>query len=98
MRPTIGSMVKSRNAPRKTKSRTAFNASDLRLESDRTRDAGPAEPAVSVRVLREVLLVIVLGVIERARVEDLGGNRVVALLLQRDVVRGLRRERGRLLL
>ena len=37
------------------------------VEPDRAGDAGAAEPAVAVRVLREVLLVVRLRVVERAR-------------------------------
>ena len=50
--------------------------------ADRAGDARAAEPAIAVRVLGEILLVIVLGEIERRRVDDLGSDRPVALLLQ----------------
>src|SRR5258708_5597204 len=43
--------------------------------ADGTADAGTAKPAVAVRVLRQVLLVVVLGVIELRRRQDLGGDR-----------------------
>src|SRR5664279_3941596 len=49
-----------------------------RLEPDRAGDAGAAEPAVAVRHLREVLLVVVLGVVERPRRGDLGRDLAVA--------------------
>jgi hypothetical protein len=48
---------------------------------NRTADPGAAEAAVAAGVLREVLLVVVLGVVERVgRVElcDLGRDRAVA--------------------
>src|SRR6476469_3741179 len=41
-------------------------------DTDRAADAGAAEPAVAPWVLLEVLLVVVLGVVERARRRDLG--------------------------
>ena len=49
-----------------------------RDEPDRAGDAGAAEAAVAARVLREVLLVVVLGVVKRRRVSDLGRDRAVA--------------------
>src|ERR1043165_7529868 len=61
---------------------------------DRTRDAGAAQAAVAARVLAEVLLVIVLGVVVRRRLADLGGNRAPALLLQSLLVSLLRILRG----
>src|SRR5215217_5031767 len=45
---------------------------------DRTAHAGPAETAISVRNLVEVLLVVALGVVERAGGRDLRGNRIIA--------------------
>src|SRR3954447_20367260 len=47
-------------------------------DPDRAGDAGAAEPAVAVRVLREVLLVVVLGVVEVLERRDLGRDLVVA--------------------
>src|SRR6478752_3402641 len=44
-------------------------------EADRTAHAGPAQSAVTTRVLGEVLLVVVLGVEERRRCDDLRGDR-----------------------
>src|SRR6476469_3971825 len=61
---------------------------------DRAADAGPAEAAVPVRVLRQVLLVIILGEIERRAVEDLGGDGPVALRPEGGVIRGLGGGRG----
>ena len=62
--------------------------------ADRAGDARAAEPAVAVRVRLEVLLVVVLGVVERPRLDDLGRDRAVAgarELLLEHVARG---ERG----
>jgi hypothetical protein len=41
-------------------------------------DAGAAETAIAAGVLREVQLMVVLGVIERARGPDFGGDRAEA--------------------
>ena len=46
-------------------------------DADRARDAGAAEAAVAVRVRLEVLLVVVLGVVEGPRLDDLGRDRPV---------------------
>ena len=46
--------------------------------ADRAGHAGSAEAAVAVRVRRQVLLVVVLGVIERTRRCDLGRDRTVS--------------------
>src|SRR5579885_875460 len=68
-------------------SRCGFSAPAARLyaplrlgreEADGTGDAGAAEAAVAVRILREVLLVVVLGVVERPGLRDLGGDLAVA--------------------
>src|SRR5215510_16469205 len=58
--------------------------------ADLAGDAGAAEPAIAHRVLGEILLVIVLGEVELRRVEDLRGDRAIALHLQRLLVLGLR--------
>src|SRR5262245_66417294 len=42
--------------------------------TDRAAHAGAAEPAIAARVLRQILLMIVLGEIQRRRIEDLGGD------------------------
>ena len=47
-------------------------------KADRAGHAGAADAAVAAGVLRQVLLVIVLGVVERRRVDDLGGDRAEA--------------------
>src|SRR5438309_8076998 len=52
------------------------------IEPDRAADPGATQAAVAPRVLVEVLLVVVLGVIERAGLGDLGGYVRVALLAQ----------------
>src|SRR5262245_22516881 len=41
---------------------------------ERERHAAAAEPAIAARIFREILLVIVLGVVERGRRRDLGGD------------------------
>src|SRR5262249_11395413 len=43
--------------------------------ADRARNTGAAETAVTSRILGEILLMIVLGEIERARRRELGGDR-----------------------
>src|SRR2546429_337375 len=53
-----------------------------------------ADPAVAGRVLREVLLVVVLGVVERHAVRYLRRDRLVAGLAQALLVHRLRRLRG----
>src|SRR5262245_37152245 len=62
--------------------------------SDRTAHAGAAETAIAHRILRQVLLVIVLGEIERRRVDDLGGDRTKAAALELLLVHRLRRLGG----
>src|SRR5262245_66424140 len=54
-----------------------------RGDPDRARHTGTAQPAIAHRVLGEVLLMIVLGEIERRRLEDLGGDGAVMPRLQR---------------
>src|SRR6185503_20184149 len=49
-----------------------------RADADRAGDAGAAQAAVPVGVLGQVLLVVVLGVVERAGGRDLGGDLAVA--------------------
>src|SRR5918997_232987 len=51
-----------------------------RGDADRAGHAGPAQPAVPVRVLREVLLVVRLGVVERGGLGDLSRDVPVAAL------------------
>src|SRR5215204_7717295 len=50
----------------------------LGAQPDRARHARPAQPAVAVRHLGEVLLVVVLGVVEVARGRDLRRDLAVA--------------------
>src|SRR6267142_1228011 len=52
-----------------------------------TGDAGPGDPAIPARVLRQVLLVVILGVIEGRLVGDLGRDRAESLLPQRGLER-----------
>src|SRR5258708_3538202 len=47
-------------------------------DADRAAHAGAAQAAIAHRVLRQILLVIVLGKIERRRIEDFGGDRIEA--------------------
>src|SRR5262249_53890025 len=65
--------------------------------ADLAAHAGTAEPAVAKRVLRQILLVIILGVVERRRVEDFRGDRTVAALVERRLESRLRRFGGRAL-
>src|SRR5216683_2124086 len=52
----------------------------------RAGHAGAADPAVAARILRQVLLVVVLGVIERRLVGDLGGDLAMAGFRERALV------------
>src|SRR5438132_6021540 len=59
--------------------------------TDRAGDAGAAEAAIAERVLRQILLVIILGEIEGRRIPDLGGDGAVtgtAELLLKALARG----------
>src|SRR5262249_14905006 len=51
-------------------------------ETDRTRNAGPAEPAIAIRILGQVLLVVCLGIIKCGRVCDLRRDSAVAPRLE----------------
>src|SRR3954469_16583244 len=53
-----------------------------RRQTDGTGHTGAAEPAIAVRVLREVLLVILLGEVHRRRLADLGRDLAMAGLVQ----------------
>src|SRR4029453_18370477 len=66
--------------------------------SDGAAHARAAETAVSARVLREILLVIRLGVVELGRGGDLGRDRVEAALPERRLVAVARRLSGAALL
>src|SRR5690349_12160531 len=59
--------------------RPAPLASGFDADADRAGHAGAADAAVAGRVLGQVLLVIVLGVVELAGRDDLGGDRAIAL-------------------
>src|SRR3954454_507498 len=52
----------------------------LGRQPDGAADAGSADPAVATRVLRQVLLVVVLGVVERLVRLDLGRDLAIARL------------------
>src|SRR5688572_5256098 len=69
----------------------------LRLLVDSEADAAATQPAVPTRILVQILLVIVLGVVVLRRVLDLGRNRSVARLLQALTVALQTRLRGRAL-
>src|SRR5579871_3426695 len=58
--------------------------------ADRTAHAGAAEAAIAVRILGQILLMVVLGEIERRRLADFGGDRPHALSGERFVVGGFR--------
>src|SRR5262245_57146365 len=53
---------------------------------DRAAHAGTAKPAISARILREILLMVIFRIIEGARVENLGGDRIEAARLERTLV------------
>src|SRR5262249_15663558 len=52
------------------------------LDADGAGDAGAAEAAVAAGILGQVLLVVVLGVVELGRGDDLGGDGAVAGALE----------------
>src|SRR5258705_4702335 len=70
----------------------------LRIHADRTGNARATEAAVASGVLREVLLVIILRVVERRRVGNLGGDAPEARIVQPILERLARRFGGALLL
>src|SRR5689334_17431131 len=64
--------------------------SRLHADADRAAHAGAAEAAVAAGILGEILLVIVLGVVERRRIEDLGGDGAKTLLAELALEHGAR--------
>src|SRR3954452_10436929 len=66
----------------------------VRPHADRAGHAGPAEPAIAAGVLRQVLLVVVLGVEERRGVIELGRDLAEAALGELGPEAHLRRLRG----
>src|SRR6266545_5817413 len=56
------------------------------VDARRAGHARPAEPAVTIRILRQVLLVVILGKVELGRRKDLGCNRSMTGLRQRALV------------
>src|SRR5687767_13107860 len=58
------------------------------------RDSAPSNPTIPIRILRQVLLVIILGVIKLRRLQDLGGDLAVAGLGQTLLIRLLSLLRG----
>src|SRR5262245_21160233 len=61
----------------------------LDADADGATQAGAAEAAVAVGILGQVLLVVVLGEVERPGVEDLGGDGAVAVGREHLLVGGL---------
>src|SRR5262245_19049882 len=57
--------------------------------ADLAAHAGAAEPAIAGRILGAILLVGILGEVERRRIDDLGRDRTIALGAQGLVVGGL---------
>src|SRR3954453_2068609 len=72
----------SRSTPTIAKRRPRTTRS-LDPDADRAADARATQTAVTIRILRQVLLVIVLGEIEIGRRQDLGGDQTVTRLRQR---------------
>src|SRR3984957_13188031 len=66
--------------------------------ADRAADAGAAEAAIAMGILRQILLVIILGEIKRRRLADFGGDRAHPFGRERLGVGGLGRFRGGVLL
>src|SRR5688572_19339703 len=62
-------------------------------DADRAGHSRAAEPAVAARVLGEILLVVVLGEVERPGLDDLRRDRPVAARFQRLAVGALGRLR-----
>src|SRR5690606_33990340 len=79
---------------RAASSRAASGRSGGDAGSHRAGDAGPAEAAIAAGVLRQVLLVVVLGEVEGRAVDDLGRDRPEALRGERLAVGRLRRLGG----
>src|SRR6202035_4515997 len=76
----------------------AFPDLSSHASPDRAAHAGAAKSAITVRVFRQVLLVIILGEIERRRIADLVGDRPHPLGCKRLGIGGLRSlRRGALL-
>src|ERR1700747_998733 len=67
-------------------------------DADRAAHAGAAQAAIAHRVLRQILLVVVLGKIERRRIEDFGGDRIEVPRFELLLVHRFRRLRGATLL
>src|SRR5437763_11576486 len=85
-RPRVGDVVVSATRPPMLRGGGAG--------ADRAGDARPADPAVAAGVLGEVLLVVVLGVVERTGLGDLGGDIAQAALVQRGLIALARGARG----
>src|SRR3954451_8450733 len=91
----VASLSHDRHTNRRSPQRRRHDLRGLRRsETDRAAHAGPAQAAVAVGDLRQVLLVVVLGVVELAKGRDLGRDLAVAGLAQALGERGLRALRG----
>src|SRR5687767_2024804 len=69
---------------------SAAGSSSAERNPSRARNAGAAEAAVAARILRQVLLVIVLGVVELRRRADLRRDETKAFRFQRLLIALLR--------
>src|SRR3954467_10810018 len=78
--------------------RCQFASGGVDADADRARHAGAAETAIACRILGEVLLMIVLGKVERTARSDLGGDGAEAFCGKRFLVGRLRSVCGFLLL
>src|SRR5437764_13910347 len=59
-------------------------------QPDRAAHAGAAQAAIAVGILGEILLVVVLGVVERRRIDDLRRDLIHAVLRQLFLEQGAR--------
>src|SRR5687767_10129852 len=60
-------------------------------DADGTGHAGAAKAAIAIRILGQVLLMVILGEVERSRIQDLGRDRPVAFGSERLGIGSLRR-------
>src|SRR5215207_5025797 len=86
--PAIPRPITNKSTPASV-ARTGYSAMTTPLRdvhADGAGDAGAADPAVAVGVLRKVLLVVVLGKVELGRRQNLGRDRTVTGLGERLLV------------
>src|SRR5262249_55554811 len=69
-------------SPRRRSGSSLRGLRRLARNPDRAAHAGPAQAAIAHRVLRQILLVIVLGEVERRRIEDFRCDRTEAPRLE----------------